>query len=144
MAPDIDEKEWDHSEMERYGVGKERSVELFYKLFLIDTKLRTSAQLCPFVRPGRMHVEFQKYLRKDGMGIDYSYLENFDTATYLDTLLEEQRPGVEAQLKNAMKNKNKDSLEFLINNAVMVKIDKKNSVLFQEARSVLDMLRSGG
>ncbi|CAM9091058.1 unnamed protein product, partial [Ectocarpus fasciculatus] len=77
MAPDIADREWDHSEMDRYGVGTERSVDLFYKLFLIDTRLRTSVQLCPFVRPGHMHKEFQKYLRSDGMGIDYSHLRDF-------------------------------------------------------------------
>ena len=141
MAPDIDDKQWDHSEMDRYGLGSVRSVELFYKLFLIDTKQRTSVQLCPFVRPGHMHKEFQKHLRRDGMGIDYSKLADFDTATVLDQILEEQRPGVENQLRNAIKNKNKGSLEYLINNAVTVKIDKKNPSLYKEAQSALESLR---
>ena len=144
MAPDIADREWDHSEMDRYGVGTERSVELFYQLFLIDTRLRSSVQLCPFVRPGHMHIEFQKYLRSDGMGIDYSYLRDFDTASYLDNVLEAQRPEVEAQLRNAMKNKNKGSLEFYLNNAVTVRVDKKNPTLFQEAKSVLSTLQSSG
>ena len=35
--------------------------------------------LCPFVRSGIMHREFQKYLSSNGMGIDYTKLENYDT-----------------------------------------------------------------
>ncbi len=30
-----------------------------------------------------MHREFQKYLRPNGMGIDYSFLKDFDTAAIL-------------------------------------------------------------
>ena len=56
-----------------------RSIETFYKLFLIDSKKRTAVQLCPFVKSGKMHNSFQKFLKSDGMGIDYSKLENFDT-----------------------------------------------------------------
>jgi len=80
MAPDIDPSEWDHSEEEKYGIGNVRTVDLFYKLFLIDTQKRTAVQLCPFVKSGKMHRNFQPFLRLDGLGIDYSKLENFDTA----------------------------------------------------------------
>lgn len=40
---------------------------------------RESVSLCPFVADGVMHREFQKYLRPDHLGIDYSFLEDFDT-----------------------------------------------------------------
>ena len=56
-----------------------RRLDLFYKLFLIDTLQRKATQLCPFVRSGKMHREFTPFLRPDRMGIDYSKLENFDT-----------------------------------------------------------------
>jgi hypothetical protein len=56
-----------------------RSLELFYKLFLIDPGKREATQLCPFVRSGKMHREFSKYLKSDGIGIDYSKLTNFNT-----------------------------------------------------------------
>ncbi|CAM9100166.1 unnamed protein product, partial [Ectocarpus fasciculatus] len=72
MAPDIDPSSYDHTEMERYGLGNVRSLEYFYKLFLIDPHQRTAVQLCPFVKSGKMHSAFQKYLKPDGMGIDYS------------------------------------------------------------------------
>ena len=58
-----------------------RKLELFYKIFLIDPWERKATQLCPFVRSGKMHRDFSKYLRKDGRGIDYAFLENYDTAT---------------------------------------------------------------
>ena len=57
-----------------------RDLSLFYKLFLINPEERKATQLCPFVTSGVMHHEFQKYLRPDHLGIDYAYLEDFDTA----------------------------------------------------------------
>jgi hypothetical protein len=60
-----------------------RPLELFYKIFLIDPKARKAVQLCPFVTTGIMHHEFQKYLRPDGLGIDYTFLHDFDTAAEL-------------------------------------------------------------
>ena len=83
MAPDIDPATWDHSELDRYGLGKVRELSLFYKLFLIDAKSRSAVQLCPFVKSGIMHRNFQKFLRTDGLGIDYSRLSNFETKTFL-------------------------------------------------------------
>ena len=32
MAPDLDPNEWDHSELDRYGVGTVRDLKLFYKI----------------------------------------------------------------------------------------------------------------
>ena len=60
-----------------------RTKELFYKLFLIDTKARKAAPICPFVVPGKMHRLFQPFMRADGRGIDYSRLEAFDTLSQL-------------------------------------------------------------
>lgn len=81
MAPDIDPSTWDHSEIEKYGLGKVRSLETFYKLFLIDPVNRKAVQLCPFVSSGIMHRDFQKLLKPDGLGVDYSKLEDYDTAS---------------------------------------------------------------
>eukprot|EP01037_Dinobryon_pediforme_P045365 gene45365-57824_t len=50
MAPDLDPNSWDHREMDRYGLGKERDLQLFYKLFLIDPFKRKATQLCPFAK----------------------------------------------------------------------------------------------
>ena len=81
MAPDLDPLSFDHSEEQRYGIGSVRPLSLFYKLFLIDPVKRTAVMLCPFVRPGIMHRDFQPFLRPDGLGIDYTKLENYNTAT---------------------------------------------------------------
>lgn len=83
MAPDVDPSSWDHTDESRYGLGTVRTKEEFYRLFLIDPVARKAVQLCPFVRSGNMHHEFMKHLRKDGMGIDYSELRDFDTQRYM-------------------------------------------------------------
>jgi hypothetical protein len=83
MAPDLDPSTWDHSELEKYGLGNVRELSLFYKLFLIDAQARSAVQLCPFVKSGVMHRNFQKFLRSDGLGIDYGRLTNFDTRNFL-------------------------------------------------------------
>eukprot|EP01035_Chromulina_nebulosa_P021022 gene21022-27245_t len=83
MAPDVDPKTWDHTEEDRYGLGTVRPLELFYKVFLIDPVERKAFPLCPFVRSGKMHKSFQKYLRPDRLGIDYSKLTDFDTKSVI-------------------------------------------------------------
>merc|ERR1740133_654110 len=63
----------------RYGLGSARNASLYFKLFLIDRERRQAENLCPFVRSGAMHRNFQKHLRANGKGIDYAELEDFDT-----------------------------------------------------------------
>ena len=73
MNPDIDPEKWDHTEEEKYGLGGVRTPELFYETFGVDVvNKRTEQHLCQFVETGKMHREFNKVLRPDGMGIDYS------------------------------------------------------------------------
>ena len=86
MAPDLDPATYDHAEMARYGLGKIRPLEQFYKLFLINRMERIATKLCPFVRSGTMHRDFQKHLRPDGLGIDYTKLENYDTSEAMKNL----------------------------------------------------------
>jgi hypothetical protein len=86
MAPDLDPTTYNHEELDRYGIGKVRSLDLFYKIFLIDTQARKATQVCPFVTSGDMHREFQKHLRPDGLGVDYAFLEDFDTRAEIDRI----------------------------------------------------------
>ena len=87
MAPaSLDKTSFDHTEENVYGIGKVRSLDLFYKLFLIDRQARKTTQICPFVRSGKMHRDFQRHLRPDGLGIDYSKLENYDTKEVIKNL----------------------------------------------------------
>ena len=83
MAPDVDPSTWDHSEIDKYGLGKVRPLDLFYRIFAIDVKERTALQLCPFVKTGVMHNQFQRHLRPNGLGIDYTNLMNFEIRKYL-------------------------------------------------------------
>jgi hypothetical protein len=72
MNPEVDPSEWDHTEEDMYGIGGVRTPEKFYKLFGIDVVEKTTQHLCKFVPQGRMHKEFVKLLRDDGLGIDFS------------------------------------------------------------------------
>jgi hypothetical protein len=140
MATDIPPNDWDHSEEQRYGLGTVRSPELFYKLFLIDTKNRKSTQLCPFVKSGKMHINFQPYLRKDGRGIDYSHLESFDTMAVIEKVFQGQRPFGEDMLRNAIKLNSREDLTIAVNNAKRIGLDKSNEPLYQRAISALNAL----
>lgn len=117
-----------------------RSIEDFYKLFLIDSKKRTAVQLCPFVKSGKMHNSFQKFLRPDKMGIDYSKLHDFDTWTALDEVFAGQRPGGERLLKEAMASKRAGSLDEALSNAVRIGIDRTNPELYNAAISMREKM----
>ena len=134
MAPDIDPSEWDHSEEQKYGIGDVRSVDLFYKLFLIDTKERKAEQLCPFVKSGKMHRNFQPYLRPDKRGIDYSKLESFDTKAVIENHYAQQRPFGEDMIRNAIKKRSRPDLDAAISNAQRIGLDRSNPALFQQAK----------
>ena len=72
MNPEVPTSEWDQKELDKYGVGKVRTLEKFYKTFGIDTfKKHAANNLCSFVDQ-RMHFLFNPFLRSDGMGVDYS------------------------------------------------------------------------
>ena len=77
MNPEIDASEWDHTEEDIYGLGGVRTPEKFYATFGIHVLDKTvERHLCSFVdTQGRMHNEFSKFLRWDGMGIDYSKID---------------------------------------------------------------------
>lgn len=75
MNPEVPETEWDHKDIDIYGLGGVRTPEKFYKTFGIDVVAKTTeGHLCNFVdtNNGRMHRLFSPNLRADGMGIDYS------------------------------------------------------------------------
>lgn len=76
MNPEIDKTEWSHVEEKRYGVGKVRDVTQFFDTFGIDVvKKKVQQNLCSFVQGGKMHHQFLKHLRPNGMGIDYSQID---------------------------------------------------------------------
>ncbi len=137
MAPDIDPASWDHSELDRYGLGKVRPLSLFYKLFLIDTKARKATQLCLFVKTGIMHRDFQPLLRPDGRGIDYSTLVDYDTGAKIQAQLERQHPYWEQRLRESMAKKDLNGLRDALSNARRVNLDKKNPDIVGRAEAFL-------
>lgn len=70
MIPE-DQKYFD-AEEQKYGLGKVRTTEKFFKTFGIHTETQTvEDNLCKFVGKPMMN-EFKPHLRANGMGIDYS------------------------------------------------------------------------
>jgi [Skp1-protein]-hydroxyproline N-acetylglucosaminyltransferase len=74
MNPEVELKDWDHTDENLYGIGGVRTPEKFYETFGIDVvKKKTEHHLCRFVDwGGKMHKDFNIFLRPDGMGVDYS------------------------------------------------------------------------
>jgi len=77
MNPEVDPSEWEHVDVDRYGLGGVRTPEKFYEVFGIDVvNKKTEGHLCKFVMEGaKMHKKFTPMLRKDAMGIDYSKID---------------------------------------------------------------------
>mmetsp|Transcript_18241 Transcript_18241/g.30591 ORF Transcript_18241/g.30591 Transcript_18241/m.30591 type:complete len:572 (+) Transcript_18241:123-1838(+) len=139
MANDIDPAAWDHSETERYGLGKVRSVDLFYKLFLINREDRTATKLCPFVDGGYMHIDFQPFLRKDGAGIDYKYLENYDTRKEgFGRSPRQKDPFWVRQIDKAMLDGNKAALEKAVHVAEVTGLYESNPSLQEKVKRALE------
>jgi hypothetical protein len=137
MAPDLDPASWSHKESGRYGISNVRPVEQFYTLFLIDTQHRKATQLCPFVKNGKMHRDFQPHLRADGRGIDYSKLTGYDTRNALEAVFEVQRPAGRSWLTRAIERNSRGGLTDAINNARKIGLDRTDPDLFQRAQGAL-------
>lgn len=140
LNPNIDPSTWDHTEEERYGLGKVRSVELFFKLFLIDTTAQRSVQLCPFVDKGAMHHNFLKYLRPDGLGIDYSYLENFDTSDLIYAGFEDKRLAAEGKLREAMRAKKLSLIQYHLTEALRVGLERQKPEFIAQVQAMIKSL----
>jgi [Skp1-protein]-hydroxyproline N-acetylglucosaminyltransferase len=73
MLPEDDSSDWDHRQVETYGLGGVRKPEQLMEILGIHVTERTmESHVCKFVNPGTMHKMFTPKLRPDGMGIDYS------------------------------------------------------------------------
>jgi hypothetical protein len=115
-----------------------RSLDLFYKLFLIDVHNRKATQLCPFVRSGIMHKAFHKYLRQDGCGIDYSFLENYDTKTVLEDYLVSQHPYWIKYCNSAIDKKRRGELNECLSTSSRIKLDIYHPDLIDKVKDALN------
>ena len=58
-----------------YGTGTVRTTQKFFDTFGIDVvHKKVEHHLCQFVQTGKMHRDFNKFLRSDKMGIDYDQI----------------------------------------------------------------------
>lgn len=72
MVPSDD---WQHDEEGRYGLGKVRKPEKFFRTFGIHTEIQqVEHHLCQFVGQP-MQKKFKPALRENGMGIDYGLID---------------------------------------------------------------------
>eukprot|EP01031_Cornospumella_fuschlensis_P035407 gene35407-42917_t len=137
LAPDLDPTTWDHSELEKYGLGTVRTTSQFYQLFLIDTHERKAVQICPFVKSGIMHRDFTAFLRPDGLGIDYSQLITYNTRKKLDEYLLSQHPVWKKNIEHGIKSMDVGFLTFGIEMAGRIGLDKADPKFVEEARQKL-------
>lgn len=84
-----------------------------------------------------MHKDFQAYLRKDGMGIDYSQLENYDTTQALESIFKTQRPAGINMINSAIKNNNVDNLRWALENAKRIGIDRTSPEVYKKGEAAL-------
>lgn len=85
-----------------------------------------------------MHNAFQKYLRSDGIGIDYSNLLEYDTLDVLEKFLESQHPYWIERLTKSRQDRDAQGLQEAISNAIRVGLDRKRPELVQQAREALN------
>jgi hypothetical protein len=100
MNPEVDVKTWDHTEEETYGLGGVRTPAKFYETFGIDVVKKTiEKNMCQFVDGGKDTMEsmFKPFMRKDGMGIDYSQI----TYKFKDPEKKAMAPGMAEELEQA-------------------------------------------
>lgn len=98
---------------------------------------RKTVQLCPFVKSGLMHNSFQKHMRSDGLGIDYSQLEHFDTALAIDQHLAKQHPYWEKAIREALARQDVHGLADAISSADRIGLTKKQPQLIEQAKQLL-------
>lgn len=118
-----------------------RNASLFYKLFLIDTIHRSTTQLCPFVKSGIMHKDFTPFLRPDGMGIDYSHLEGYDTRAKLEAYLLSQHPHWKKFITTALQKKDIAGADYGLLMAGRYGLDRAEPDFIADARKKLSDLR---
>jgi hypothetical protein len=83
----IPDNAWQHDDAKKYGLGKVRQKEKFFKVFGIHTETQTvEDHLCGFVGKPMMRV-FMPALRENRMGIDYDKIDY----VYVDADKEENK-----------------------------------------------------
>jgi len=107
MNPEVDPKDWDHTDEWIYGIGGVRKPEKLMEIIGMNFVNKTvESRLCRFVNiNARMHKMFTRHLRVDGMGINYArvnyrykYNPDADPADDVQETIEDQ--GDEVPMEN--------------------------------------------
>jgi hypothetical protein len=93
--------------------------------------------LCPFVKSGIMHKEFQKYLKPDGLGIDYTQLTNYDTMSKLSRMLKQQHPIWIQKIEESIATMNKKDLRDALRVAKTIGLAEANPELMKRGQQAL-------
>lgn len=85
-----------------------------------------------------MHKDFQKHLRPDGLGIDYSKLENYNTrqAVLTKARLEGKLNDVEKKLKAIVEMKESGNIEAVLSEAKRWGLDRNTSDLYKRVEDM--------
>uniref|UniRef100_A0A7S2RH17 Uncharacterized protein n=2 Tax=Rhizochromulina marina TaxID=1034831 RepID=A0A7S2RH17_9STRA len=145
MAPDMSEDSYDHKDEALYGVGTERPVELFYKLFGMDVRRKSMVpELCKFVKSGIMHHTFVKGLRPNGKGIDYSQFQDFDIAQVISSELSRLQSAAERDIQRAIQTRRPGMLSAALDAAKRSRLKEAKPELYRQADQVLKEVRAAG
>ena len=84
-----------------------------------------------------MHRDFYRYLDKNGNGIDYSHLIDYDTKSVLEAHLLKQHPYWIKRCEEGIKSRNKGVLDDCISTAPRIGLDKAHPDLMKQAYAAL-------
>ena len=72
MSGGVHDGKYETTDAGKYGLGKARRAEDFYRLFGIDRRAKDiTKDLCEWSTTGRMHRQLSSFMRPDKKGIDY-------------------------------------------------------------------------
>ena len=81
-----------------------------------------------------MHKDFQPYLKSNRLGIDYNYIEDYNTKEVLEKNLGKDHPYWERKIMKALLDRNRDKLKEAIDAAETLHFDKINRRLIEQAK----------
>lgn len=87
-----------------------------------------------------MHHEFQRFLKPNKLGIDYSKLTNFNTMSVISSHLKKQQPFWEKKIQEAIENNNKVGLIEALSTAEAIGLAAAKPDLMRKARAILQSM----
>lgn len=87
-----------------------------------------------------MHKDFQKHLRPNGLGIDYSLLLDYDTENVIKTYLFSQHPYWIKFCNDAITKKKRNLLNECLSTAPRIRLDSAHPELMEKVQETMRQL----